>query len=142
MKFTFNVSKEININGKKYGSVDEMPADVRTTFASAVSVLRITDKAETETKFVYNGQEYKNPDEMPPEIRKAYDAAMVEVQKRLGHAGAIPAQSQPAEVPGRTRATSFERKIPAGAAKRQPNWFVIGLVCAALAALIYSILHG
>ena len=98
--------KLIVIDGKTYKSVDEMPADVRRKYESAMSQLDknndgapdllenldifadknrngMPDALEgmvsnimTSTKIIADGKSYNSIDELPPEVRAKYEQAM------------------------------------------------------------------
>lgn len=78
----------ITINGKTYGSIEEMPADVRRKYAEAMSVLadrdgngvpdaiegdspdpNVISHVTTSERIFVNGREYGSWDEVPPELR-------------------------------------------------------------------------
>ena len=91
----------ITMNGKTYGRVEEMPADVRQQYERAMSMLPDRDgngvpdvlegKASpsdagvtTVTRFVVNGREYTSLDELPDAVRAALNVGM---HRGLGQGG-------------------------------------------------------
>ena len=81
----FDMGRKYVVNGKEYGSIEEMPADVRQTYEKATdSVLGI------KKKIVFNGKEYENAEAMPSDVRQMYDELikMVEMQRTSPDAAA------------------------------------------------------
>jgi len=80
IKFNFNVTKKIVVNGKEYASVDQIPENLRHLFDSAIS--RAGSGADpvvsrsSSLKISFNGKEYSGMDEMPDNVRRLYDMAM------------------------------------------------------------------
>lgn len=81
----------ITFSGKEYGSVDEMPPDVRRAFEHVSGLLKdedgdgipdIVQNDEGEVDVVHqatytvNGVTYNSADEMPAEVRRVYEAMM------------------------------------------------------------------
>src|SRR6185295_20271705 len=91
VKFSFKSS--IVVNGKRYGSAEELPDKLRKAYETAVVTRRVTQAAgRTATKIVVNGKEYASPEEMPVDVRKLYDAAMatMDAQKLPASGTAAP----------------------------------------------------
>ena len=95
------VKTTIRVNGRVYGSVDEMPADVRQAYERALASMGATTaekmaSGSTQTKLVskdggttaltatkttlrFNGQEYGSVDEMPATVRHLFEGVMATV---------------------------------------------------------------
>ena len=85
------MTTRITFNGKQYGSVDEMPPDVRRAFERAADLLKDEDDDGVpdivqdgtgsvthvqQTTYSHNGQEYNSIEEMPPQVRKDFERLM------------------------------------------------------------------
>lgn len=68
MNVKFNVKRKFIVNGKEYGSVEEMPANIRQSYEKALE--------SAKGKIVFNGQKYENVEAMPPDVRQMYDEMM------------------------------------------------------------------
>ncbi len=82
MGIKVNVRWKFKVNGKEYGSVEEMPGDIREAYEKAKGTSRIAAG-----KVVFNGQEYESVDAMPIEVRRVYDKVM-----EAAETGEIPAE--------------------------------------------------
>ena len=71
--------RPIVVAGKRYASIEEMPAEVRRVYD-----LAITSQVEASTaapvKLVFNGKEYEGLDSMPPDVRKLYQNQQVAME--------------------------------------------------------------
>lgn len=71
--------RPIVVAGKRYASVEEMPAEVRRVYDLAMA-----SQAEAETaapvKLIFNGKEYEGLDSMPPDVRKQYQTQQVAME--------------------------------------------------------------
>jgi hypothetical protein len=80
----------IVVNGREYGSVEEMPPDVRQAYERMRSAVvdsdgdGVPDRFEgkdanfvsvTRQRIVVNGREYGSVEEMPPDVRRAFESA-------------------------------------------------------------------
>jgi len=67
-----NVKWKFKVNGKEYGSAEEMPGPVREAYEKAVDISPGPGHGDTlaSTRIVFNGREYANVDAMPAEIRQ------------------------------------------------------------------------
>jgi len=69
----------IVVAGKRYESVEEMPAEVRRIYDLARAA-----QADAETaapvKLIFNGKEYEGLDSMPPDVRKLYQNQQVAME--------------------------------------------------------------
>jgi hypothetical protein len=73
----FNLKAKIRVNGREYGSVEEMPARIRDAYARAIgetALLRSGARLATKlnAKITFNGVEYNSPSEMPVTERRMY----------------------------------------------------------------------
>ena len=84
MGIQVNIRRRFTVNGREYGSAEEMPADVREAFAKALAggVNIQTGK----TRIVFNGREYDGLEAMPAETRQLYEKLL-----KAAEAGAVPA---------------------------------------------------
>ncbi len=143
METRTNVKWRFRVNGKEYGSVDEMPAAERETYEKVAGPLSVERHGHAlvvkNGRVVFNGQEYANVDAMPEEAREAYRAVMTMVE-----AG----QAAPVASAGQTAADAPARPRPGGPfAQRGPRpiapesfsvrKLVIGAAVAALLAGLY-----
>ncbi len=94
----------IEVNGKTYASVDDMPPDVRQTYEKMMKLLADQDRdgvpdlvqkagqsqvsVEVSRTFTVDGQTYHSLEEMPPEVRQKYEEIMTRFAQKLGPAAA------------------------------------------------------
>ncbi len=94
----------IEVNGKTYASVDDMPPDVRQTYEKMMKLLADQDhdgvpdlvqkagqsqvSVEVSRTFTVDGQTYHSLEEMPPEVRQKYEDIMARFAQKLGPAAA------------------------------------------------------
>lgn len=84
MGIQVNIRRRFTVNGKEYGSAEEMPADLREAFAKALAGgIRIQ---AGKTRIVFNGREYDGLEAMPAETRQLYEKLL-----KAAEAGAVPA---------------------------------------------------
>lgn len=85
MEIKFNVKRKYVVNGKEYGSLEEMPAAIREVYEKAVGKAHGTEHgnipAVSSQKIVFNGQEYESVNTMPPDIRQMYETVMKTVNE-------------------------------------------------------------
>lgn len=148
MEIKTNVTWKFKVNGKEYGSVEEMPAADRETYEKAVGPLSVELGGHTlvvkKRRIVLNGQEYESVDAMPEDIREAYRdiMKMVEAGKAApgapdGHAAAgAPALPRPGG--------PFARRGPRPIAPESfsVRKLAIGAAIAALLAGLYILTRG
>ena len=72
-------NKPIVVAGKKYASIEEMPAEVRRVYDLAVAA-RNQEHADARVKLVFNGQEYDSLESMPADVRKLYQTQQVAME--------------------------------------------------------------
>lgn len=71
MEIKLNVKRKFTVNGKEYGSVEEMPSGVREAYEKARGT-----SGRVAAKIVINGQEYPSIEALPPDVRQVYDKVM------------------------------------------------------------------
>jgi hypothetical protein len=78
MAVSLIVKRKFIVNGKEYGSIDELPEAIRKALKSQISTKfnKETSLDAVKTKIVFNHQEYANTDEMPQDVREAYQRAL------------------------------------------------------------------
>jgi len=74
MSVKINLKTKICFNGQEYGSLEEMPPDVRQLYGHALASGQI--RIQKSTRLVFNGQEYNSLDEMPEPVRRQYEQVM------------------------------------------------------------------
>ncbi len=88
------VKRRFVVGGKEYGSLEELPADVRkaveTALARRGSEGEHAEPHEVHSSIIVNGHEYGSVDDMPPEVRRLYGGAMAAVD-----AGRLPGAANP-----------------------------------------------
>lgn len=86
MKVNFNVKYKFKINGREYGSLEEMPVEIREAYEKAVGNKAGQEVGNVQSishkKIIFNGQEYESEDSMPSEIRHMYETIMESVKNR------------------------------------------------------------
>lgn len=85
MDIKFNIKRKYVVNGKEYGSLDEMPAAIREAYEKAVGKARGGEQGDISSiasgKIFFNGQEYSSVDSMPPDVRQMYETVMKTVNE-------------------------------------------------------------
>ncbi len=71
MGIKVEVKWKVKVDRKEYGSVEEMPSDVREAYEKAKGTARTAA-----TRIVFNGQEYQSVEAMPPDLRQVYEKLM------------------------------------------------------------------
>jgi len=71
--------KPIYVAGKAYGSIEEMPPEVRRVYDLAVAA-QSEAVAKAGIKVVFNGKEYASLDSMPEDVRKLYQNQQVAME--------------------------------------------------------------
>jgi hypothetical protein len=73
------VKKRYVVNGKEYHSLEEMPADIRQVYETAIASKGVTRPSSAECgvsrKINFNGRVYSSPDELPADARELYEKA-------------------------------------------------------------------
>jgi hypothetical protein len=73
-------------NGKTYGSLEELPENVRQAYEKAMAATGAGHSggaAEARVKITFNGTEYESLDAMPPDERRVYESVVGAVE--AGH---------------------------------------------------------
>ena len=129
--------REYIVNGKRYNTLQEVPAEIRQLLEETLRSSSIEDllkkRVPTETKIVFNDKEYNSAESMPADEREMYEAAM----KWAGRHGAdpvIPLESRKsvsvsADSPGPIVPESF---LPA-------RWLIAGAVLLSLLGLLVGL---
>ena len=71
--------RPIVVAGKRYASVEEMPAEVRRVYDLARASQETAETAAP-VKLIFNGKEYEGLDSMPPDVRKLYQTQQVAME--------------------------------------------------------------
>ncbi|HSN17325.1 MAG TPA: hypothetical protein VLV87_03865 [Gammaproteobacteria bacterium] len=71
--------RPIVVAGKRYNSVEEMPAEVRRVYDLARAAQTEAESAAP-VKLIFNGKEYEGLDSMPPDVRKLYQTQQVAME--------------------------------------------------------------
>ena len=131
-------NKPIVVAGKKYASVEEMPAEVRRVYDLAVAA-RNQEHAEARVKLVFNGREYDSLESMPADVRKLYQTQQVAMETYRDF-------SVDATKPRAARVGSeTQRELDKLGSRRLSPLQMLGLiliVAGVLAAVAYKVLKG
>lgn len=71
--FKINFQTKIKLNGKEYGSIEEVPSEHRHIVQDAVAAAR---NPFSHGKLTVNGVGYDKPEDMPPDVRRTYEEAL------------------------------------------------------------------
>ena len=71
--FNISVKRKITVNGKEYGSPEEVPEQYRQIVQGA---LNSAGSLTGHSKITFNGVGYDSPDAMPPDTRMKYEEAL------------------------------------------------------------------
>jgi len=124
------VRRKIVVNGKEYGSPEELPPELRPAYEKAVAQGPSTG---TSLKVTFNGREFLSVDHMPPEVRALYDAAMKAV-------GAEQEGSPPVAGSGDVlHVTPEAMPIGPGAGASGRRWLLIGAGVAFVLLILYFV---
>jgi hypothetical protein len=139
---------KVLFNGREYGSVDEMPADVRQAYLALQAAFvdldgdglpdifqgraRINVDVTSETQIIFDGHRYSSADELPAEARQRYDQAM-----------AALAAARPAPEPPGLRSGSAATPPPAACRTRNVAWLVfVAIAAVVIIALVAALVLG
>ncbi len=150
------VSK-IVVDGREYGSPDDMPPDVRRVYEQVMGRLGDADRdgvpdllqplvgsagvghtIET-TSITVNGKTYGGPDEMPEDVRRLYQAAMAKLAVRGGDPSVVFSKGAGGAPADRTFpdpvADAFPRTLGVTVTAGRPGagWRIVALIIAAAA---------
>lgn len=88
MEIKFNVKRKYVVNGKEYGSLEEMPSAIREAYEKAVGKAQGIEQGNISSissdKIVFNGQEYESVNTMPLDVRQMYETIMNAVKGEKG----------------------------------------------------------
>ena len=141
MGIKFDVKWKVKVNKKEYGSVEEMPSDVREAYEKAKGTARTTV-----TRIVFNGQEYPSVEAMPPDLRQVFEKVMKgaetgeipsDVLSGAEFGGTIPGQG------GKSAVQSFDtpRPIePESTLSLSPRILIVGLALLILLMGLYYVI--
>ncbi|OGS07834.1 MAG: hypothetical protein A2270_01180 [Elusimicrobia bacterium RIFOXYA12_FULL_51_18] len=73
INFNIDIKRKFTVNGKEYGSLDEVPEEQRQIVQNA---LNSTEPGAGRHKITVNGIGYDSPEAMPPDARKVYEEAL------------------------------------------------------------------
>jgi hypothetical protein len=80
MPLKIDVKNTVIVNGKEYGSVEEIPAEVREAFEKAVAGSQGSGRGEITLSLpgpiTFNDRVYRNEAAMPPDVRDMYRGVM------------------------------------------------------------------
>ncbi len=140
------MSSRIVFNGHEYDGVEDMPADVRQQYETALQALSAADrklmdaaehgsgvsfKLNVQRRFKINGKEYGSVEEMPPDVRALYEQALA----------ANPSLRVTASTPITPRGTPIvPPAIDAGEDRRAAVWRRVLWVAAICAVLLWLLL--
>jgi hypothetical protein len=96
MTTNISLKTKIRVNGQDYGSVNDMPPEVRQAYELALSTtagarhdgflqtlekgIRANAQVASNAKIVFNGHEYGSVDQMPANLRRLYQAVIAAVE--------------------------------------------------------------
>ena len=94
MNIKVTVNHKLTINGREYGSLDEMPEELRKAYERAVGndqgLAGLTQRA---SRIVFQGREYGTLTDMPADVRKLYELAIAAAKYEQSHLTEIGATS-------------------------------------------------
>ena len=88
MKIDIHVKHKFKINGREYGSLEEMPENIRETFKKARVTQSATGSDIAQQKIVFNGTEYESMEAMPGDVRQLYENILTAAES-----GTVPKDS-------------------------------------------------
>jgi hypothetical protein len=120
MNFKVTVNHKLIVNGKEYGSPDEMPEELRRAYERAMGNGQgAAGLIQRASKIVFQGNEYGTPADMPADVRKLYELAIAAAKLEKPHptdAGAISG-AKPTSIVERNSvfvpASHIETSVPA-----------------------------
>ena len=95
INFNISIKRKITVNGKEYGSPEEVPEQHRQVVQNAL------DSAGTFTghsKITVNGLGYDSPEAMPPDTRRIYEESLRKAEaigRSTGSTVSLPATPAP-----------------------------------------------
>ena len=76
INFKTNVKTVIRYKGQEYSSLDQLPAEARTAYESAMAHGTAPKATDRKEQIVVNGQHFASANELPAAERKLYDDAI------------------------------------------------------------------
>jgi len=144
------VKRKFVVNGKEYGSLGEMPEDIRRAYEQGLTgstgadglVVRGTPKV----KISFNGQVYGSVDAMPADVRQTCEKVMASVKGALadgGPVGGIEAglpQKGSVGYDASNWSISLKPIEPGSPAVFSSRWLLIGVLILGLLAAVYLLI--
>jgi len=152
MTTNISVKTKIRVNGQDYGSVNDMPPEVRQAYERALATMaggkhggllgtlekgiRADVQMVSNAKVIFNGQEYGSVEQMPANVRHLYQAAMATIEAG-GAASAPEAGTEVQAAPQSSGSIGSFPALPTASSVRleSTNW---GLVLVAVAILLLA----
>lgn len=75
MPIDIDMTRKFVVNGREYGSMDELPEDIRASIQKAMREGKNVE-VNTTTAIVFNGKAYRDVGEMPTNERLLYEQVM------------------------------------------------------------------
>lgn len=82
--FNISIKRKITVNGKEYGSLDEVPEEHRQNVQNALGAAEFGAGG---CKITVNGIGYDSPEAMPPDARKIYEEALKKAETAAQRSG-------------------------------------------------------
>ncbi len=117
MAIKVSVKSRFVVNGKEYGSVDELPEHVRDAYRKATSGSLAGSLPGVKVKVTFNGVEYDSADAMPAGERRLYEDAVA--MARAGHL--VPAAAPDPAVGGASPLRAVDAAQVVSAAPIEPG---------------------
>jgi hypothetical protein len=136
MKLSVNVRRRIIINGKEYGSVEELPPDVRQAYGKAMALSAGVSPAAVRTEISFNGRTYDSVDAMPDADRELYRLAMNAVEMGEPQAGVL------ARVPTTSAVERSEARPIEPESSFSARWLMTTLLLLGLLVALLYLRHG
>jgi hypothetical protein len=130
MSIRVNVKRTIKINGKEYGSLDEVPEGLRDAVSRALAGSAPggpSDASGVRTRVVFNSVEYPSIDAMPQEVRQLYESVV-----KVSDVGAPSVPSAATRSSHAPPATEFESSFSSRA-------MVVSVLVVGLLLLLYHL---
>lgn len=157
MATNISVKTKIRVNGREYGSVEEMPADIRQTYERALamsaggahggllgSVAGSVSAPAVRTKIVFNGQEYASAEHMPAAVRRLYEDVIATLQADEQNGGGLHTSGPPASAGAPPFGSAPVSSAVSGVARPESTTMrlvIAGAVAAALLLAAFVLRH-
>jgi hypothetical protein len=150
MALKITVKRKFIVNGKEYGSLEEMPEDIRRAYEQGLTVPTGADgfgvSGTPKVKITFNGQVYGSVEAMPADVRHTYEQVMASVKGVLADGG--PTTRIEAGLPQKGSvghdasnwSISLKPIEPGSPAIFSSRWLAIGVVILGLIAAVYFLL--